>query len=291
MDLLHLLNQRSMITIVILLLVLSLVNSQLTQTDTNYLKKSLLSLQDEKTGLFSNNLQNTLKAVYSLKFLNEQIPQVPKICRDVSFESLNESNENMFLLNELLACNLEFKNLPTELRDEELTQLASVSLSELFSRVSFVGYRLKGRVNWDLLLDNLRGFFTEGKLLSEINGGKTSSLLSTVKGLKHLTWIHQNGSETVKEETHSLIVEIVKNLQGEFQLIRDDMGLFTEARVSSLQLNSEFADAFTSVRNVVNIENIEELLHKILNYLVTFKYDYYGLENVYYLLRGIEVKN
>ena len=84
-------------------------------------------------------------------------------------------------------------------------------------------------------------------------------------------------------------MNLVQAVYKQFSLIRDDIGLFSEEGVASIRLNSEFVSALSPLTGLVKIENFESLLAKILNYLVTFKYDYSGVESIYYLVRGINV--
>src|SRR5690349_5323592 len=82
------------------------IQTQLNPSDLNYMKKFLLSSQDETTGLFSKSVQATYKSVFALKTLGESIPHLPKICREVSFEAMNKLTLEIVELNNLLDCKL-----------------------------------------------------------------------------------------------------------------------------------------------------------------------------------------
>jgi hypothetical protein len=278
---------RGILYVLILAIVCNYSLGQLTPTDMNYIKKSLQASQDETTGLFNKSADLTFKAAYSLKTLGENINNIPKICREISFEAMNKITIEIVQLDELLNCKLNF-DLPKEIRDEELLKL---DLNSLYEKVS-LGAKANAKINWSAVYDVTKTYIhTKENLFSNSSIELKSSLINTATGLKLLSLIHGKLSEEAqKNEVKDLITSIVQTLQKEFQIIRDDIGLFTEEKVPSLKLNSEFAQALQSIKPIVNFENFEELLLKILNYLVTFKYDYTGVENIYYLVKGINVR-
>lgn len=281
-------SNRGIIYLLILSIICNYSLSQLTQTDTNYIKKSLLASQDETTGLFNKSADLTYKAAYSLKTLGENINNIPKICREISFEAMNKMTIEIVQLDELLNCKLNL-DLIKEIRDEDLIKL---DLNSLYEKI-YLGSKSKAKFNWSTVYDITKTYVnSKENLFSNSSIELKSSLISTATGLKLLSMIHSNISEeSQKNEVKELITLIVHNSQKEFQIIRDDIGLFTEEKVPSLKLNSEFAQALKSVKPIVSFDNFEELLLKILNYLVTFKYDYTGIENIYYLVNGINVRN
>jgi hypothetical protein len=260
--------------------------TQLTPTDMTYIKKTLQASQDEATGLFDKSAEKTYKAAFALKTLGENVNNVPKICREISFEAMNGVTNEILALDELINCKLNME-LQKELKDDDFLKL---DLNALYKKVSLAN-KSNAKFNWSAVYEVTKSYLNANdKLFSNTNTDLKSSLASTATGLKLLSLVHANLPEENKKEVQDLLTTIVQTLQKEFQLVRDDIGLFTEDGVASLKLNSEFAEALYSVKSIVDFENFEELLIKILNYLVTFKYDYTGLDNIYYLVKGINVK-
>jgi hypothetical protein len=201
--------------IFLLFIVTKTINSQLSSTDLNYIKKTLLSAQEESNGLFGKSIEITYKSIASLKLINEPIPHSSKICREISFEMTNQPTIELLELNEILNCNLNFNNLPSEMKDEEMMNL---NLETLYKRVLLFN-KSNAQIKWDLLFENIKAFITSGKLFSNQNGSTRYSLLSTAYGLKMLYLIHNNlkTDALVNKE----IVYVMTNIQKEFQLLRE----------------------------------------------------------------------
>ena len=273
----------SFIAFFIICIGLNLVTSQLTLTDINYIKNSLQKNQEEN-GLFGKSLDNTYRAIYSLKAMGENVEHIPKICREISFEAMNGLDLNILKIDELLGCKLTLTK-PQEILEENL---ANLSLETLYKTVR-IAEKTGAKLNWSLLFENLKAFLTEENLFASVTGHKESSLLSTAHGLHLLTSIHNKITNTTKSEVQDYLVNVAQALYKQFTLIREDIGIFSEEGVSTIRLNSEFASALAPLRSIVQIENFDGLLAKVLNYLVTFKYDYTGIDSIYYLVKGIYV--
>jgi hypothetical protein len=190
---------------------ISLISSQLTPTDINYIKKTVLSSQDESTGIFSKSLDTTYKSVYVLQSLDEQVPLIPKICREISFEIMNKVTEDIINLNEALNCKLPITG---DIKDE---QLLNINLDILYPRALLAKY-LKSPVNWSLLFDNVKAYMTDLKVFSNVNGSGTSSILSTAYGLKLFSLIHEQIKDAeiknaIIEEIHNVLISLVKEMQ------------------------------------------------------------------------------
>lgn len=199
--------------LLILLTLLSsqLIYSQLTSTDTNYIKKHLLSLQDDK-GLFSNSFDTTNKAVYVLRTLNESIPNIKGICREISLELLSEVSSDLVELNQALKCKADFSGV--EIKDEHFTPIDT--LGQLYDKV-VVAEKLKAKVDYASIYDKVKKFVTQGNFFSEMENG-TPSLLQSALGLKLLTLIHKTTSDNnIKKSIVDLGKQVLASVSNEIQ--------------------------------------------------------------------------
>jgi hypothetical protein len=265
-----------------LLISLSLIEAQLTSTDVQYIKQSLLKNQEDN-GLFGKSLENTYKAIFSLKSLGENVEHVAKICREISFEAINRVNLEIIEIDQLLGCKL---TLPAS-QEVSSESIKNQSLETIYNSVRTAEI-LRSKVDWAGLFQTVINYLTEDNLFSSTFEQKEMSLISTVKGLHLLTSIRHNFGNNTSEVDETLL-NVVQSVYKQFNLIRDDIGLFSQEGVESIKLNSEFASALSPLAGLVQIDNFESLLAKILNYLVTFKYDYSGIESIYYIVKGINV--
>lgn len=266
------------------IMLLGLINSQLTSTDYNYMKSTILSMQDESKGMFGNSVDSTYKAVYSLKLLNEAVPNASRICREISFEGMNEVTYEILKINDLLNCKQSFEG-PKQFKAEDMQ---NVDLQTFYTR-TLIAKKFNLPINWPNMYDTLKGFLTKDKIFSNHRGSKDNSLESTAYGLRLLALIYQNSGEDVKPEIRETIKKVFSSLQQEFQLLSDNIGLFQANDVTSIKINSLLVEAIRDAHSIVKIDNYEELLSKILNYLITYKYGYSNLDNIYYLLKAIDV--
>jgi len=205
--------------VLMLCLCITSIISQLTNTDINYIKNFIISQQEESNGVFGKSYDNTYKAIFSLKLLNEPVPLIPKICREISFEAMNEITMQLMDINELLNCKINFEH---QYAGTDFDIKLNSDLETIFKRVNMaVKLQLQAKINWEILFENLKAFITPEKLFSNINGSGRQSLISTAYGLKLLTLINENVGEKYKEEVRKEIILIFTNIQSEFQLLRD----------------------------------------------------------------------
>lgn len=262
-------------------LCLSLIESQLTNTDLQYIKQTLHKSQGEN-GYFGKSLENTYKAVYSLKALNESVENFPKICREIDYEARNKVDINILSLDKILGCRL---NLPQPQQISE-DSLNTEILEDLYAAVQ-LAEASGSNVDWLKLFENLKKFVNVENLFSPNLEKKVTSLTSTVQGLSLMTSIkNQLVNNTDIDE---LLINIIQATHKQYTLLREDLGLFSEEGVSTIRLNSEFAAALVNLRSLVNFENFDGLLAKILNYLLRFRYDYQSIDGCYQLIRGLSV--
>lgn len=258
--------------------------SQLTSTDLNYIKKTVTGLQDEKSGLFSNSVQSTYKAILVLKGLDMEISHVPKICRELNYALVNGNTAEISDLNTILSCKID------EAPYTKAAMNPNFNLNELFNFVDFsskFGMIAVGRADFRKLLETFK--IKENKLFSNTSDEtRRASLLSTSHGLRILSILYEvsdpEEKDAIKKDLHS----ITKNLLKEFQNMNDETGLFIEAGVSSLYLNSEILEALERVHKISPIDNFFNTEFKMLNYFLTFKYEYTNLENIFNLVKALD---
>lgn len=266
------------------------INAQLNSSDINYIKRNLLALQDETTGLFEKSVVSTYKSVFTLITLNETINNLPKICREISFEAMNAITVEIVQLNTLLDCKL---TITPPLNTFDDNSISSGSLEEVYNRVT-LAHLLNATVNWGLLFDNVKAFInSDSRLFTNLNGKSElskSSLLSTAHGLRLLTLIYENfqGKPDDKQAVKEQIKVISDNLIKEFQNVKEETGFFSEHDVSTVRLNSAILSVLPYVNAASPIDKFEEIMSRIVNYLTEYKYANTSVNNIYYLIRGLK---
>ncbi len=201
----------------------SLVFSQLSRNDINYIQKTILSDQDETTGVFGKSYLTTYKSIKILEILKINIPNQSKICRDLGYETKNPVKLEYVELNDLLDCKNEFTNLE-ELKIENLHNL---NLSSLYEKLIVLN-KLKLTIDWKDIFDNILLFKDEDELFSNQKNGKTN-LSNTVQALHLLIIIYKDNNlseelkDTIKNQTSNTFINMYK----EFQLLREVNKLFS----------------------------------------------------------------
>lgn len=201
----------------ILYSIISAVFTQLSQSDLNYIHKTILSDQDETTGIFAKSYLTTFKSVKILEILKFQIPNQSKICRDLGYETKNPVKLEYIELNNLLDCKHDFNNLE-ELKPENLVEL---NLASLYEKLLILN-KLKKPIDWKSVSENLTAFKDGNDLFSNVKGGY-SNLANTVQALHLYTIMYKEAAlpEELRESAKAQLSATFTNMLNEFQLLRE----------------------------------------------------------------------
>lgn len=201
----------------ILYSVISAVLSQLSQSDLNYIHKTILAEQEETTGIFGKSYLTTFKSVKILEILKLQIPNQSKICRDLGYETKNPAKLEYIELNNLLDCKHDF-NKPEELKQENLNNL---NLASLYEKLLILN-KLKKPIEWKSVSENLSAFKDGDDLFSDVRSGY-SNLKNTVQALHLYTIMHEEAAlpEELRESAKAQISATFTSMLKEFQLLRE----------------------------------------------------------------------
>ena len=216
--------------LILLFATLNYVISQLSDSDISHIVKTIKEDQNDKTGLFSNEIDSTYKAIFSLKNLEENIPLSSKICRELSFDLNNNANKVLLESNELLNCKLEI-NDETFMKNFDVVNANNLSLKTLYERVE-LEHKLK-RLNGEKLKQyfetaktflNSENLFT-GSANSNIEG--ESVLLVNSYGIRLVGIIVTNTEDLeIRKNGTSLIKKISSNLNKFFYELKDVINFF-----------------------------------------------------------------
>ncbi len=200
----------------ILYSVLSAVLSQLSQSDLNYIQKTLLADQDETTGIFGKSYLTTFKSVKILEILKVKIPNQSKICRDLGYETKNPAKLEYIELNNMLDCKHDFTNLD-ELRQENLNNL---NLASLYEKLLIL-QKLEKPIDWISVNESLSAFRDGDNLFSNVRSGH-ANLVNTVQAL-HL-YANMAEKDELPSEFRLSVQEKISatfaNMLKEFKLLR-----------------------------------------------------------------------
>lgn len=201
---------------------ISFAFAQLSQSDLNFIHKTVLTEQDETTGLFGKSYITTFKSIQILKLLGENIPNQSKICRDLGYELSNPIRLEYVEVNNLLNCKNEFTNLEN-LKEENFQNL---NLASLYERILILN-KLNMKINWKNIQELLLAFQDGDALYANVKNGY-SSLSSTVQALHLLANMYKDLSveEDLKEDIKTSISTSFTNMLKEFQLLKDVNILF-----------------------------------------------------------------
>jgi len=196
--------------------VLSAVLSQLSQSDLNYIQKTLLADQDETTGIFGKSYLTTFKSVKILEILKVKIPNQSKICRDLGYETKNPAKLEYIELNNMLDCKHDFTNLD-ELRQENLNNL---NLASLYEKLLIL-QKLEKPIDWISVNESLSAFRDGDNLFSNVRSGH-ANLVNTVQAL-HL-YANMAEKDELPSEFRLSVQEKISatfaNMLKEFKLLR-----------------------------------------------------------------------
>ena len=210
-----------LIKLLTILLVIFLVNSQLSPNDFNYMRKTIVSAQKD-TGLFFESFENTFRSVYVLKVFNEKIPKNNKICKVVHFETMKEVTNNLVELNEMLKCKIEFD---VEKKEGELETLNDIS--SIYEKVLI--WRKAKNVDWIDLYTKIKPYINKSGLFSASKQKSSkASLDATVNGLKILQIIDEKVTEEVSGDVKNSIKAVIEGLKSEFQQLANVITIYVK---------------------------------------------------------------
>lgn len=201
------------------------INSQLSDSDRSQMVKIINEDQNEKSGMYREDLETTFRAVFALRQLDETVGSSAKICRELSYELNTKASLSMLQLNELLNCKLEI-NPESFLKNFEKNS-NNQNLGNVLERVE-----IESRLN--LLNENsLSSYFNLAKsfvsndnvFLSKPNSNENdaeTSLLLNSYGIRLLGLISTN-TETPEllNNISTLLRAILNNLNKTFYDLKD----------------------------------------------------------------------
>lgn len=201
------------------------INSQLSDSDRSQMVKIINEDQNEKSGMYREDLETTFRAVFALRQLDETVGSSANICRELSYELNTKASLSMLQLNELLNCKLEI-NPETFLKNFEKNS-NNQNLGSVLERVE-----IESRLN--LLNENsLSSYFNLAKsfvsndnvFLSKPNSNENdaeTSLLLNSYGIRLLGLISTN-TETPEllNNISTLLRAILNNLNKSFYDLKD----------------------------------------------------------------------
>ena len=181
-----------------------LIISQISKSDSNQMSSIIKSTKDEKTGLYGVDFEATYKSVFSLQVLGEEIRDIPKICKELGYESQRSTSRYIVLLDEILKCKNEITKT-----SEKISNITSLSV---FYESLFLGLRNDASINFELVLLQLQSYQNKDKLFNPDNIdnplSNQISLLYTAYGLKSIALI----IDKVPKKSRDYLVEDVKEI-------------------------------------------------------------------------------
>jgi hypothetical protein len=200
--------------IFILLFVLGVVASQLSNSDKTYMKNSILSTQDETTALFNKSYSTTYLSVFSLQSLDVQVPNATKICRELSFEVDNPAKLEVLELSKLLNCKLTFTN------QQQLANYESVSNIHSLYESLLISEHMKAELKWEDVYSTLKKFYFDDKFTQSANSTDVS-LKSSSEGLDILVMVYKKIKADIetKKQIKEKIMNVSSSIIGDFQVL------------------------------------------------------------------------
>ena len=203
------------------------IKTQLSESDKSHLIKILNDEQNEKSGLYKDDIENTYRAVFSLKQLEEPVPSSSKICRELSYEFNSKAYKGMLELNELINCKNEV-NIETFMKNFEVAKTNDLSLKTLFERVELQS-RLK-ILNEEIIQTNFikvqEYLNSDNMFVNEIppatENKEDSSLLINSYGIRLLSILGSNTeSQDIKDNVASILKVVIPKLNKYFYDLKE----------------------------------------------------------------------
>lgn len=268
----------------------SIVTCYLTPNDLNYLKTTILNMEDKKTGLFSSDSKLNLMAIEASKILKIQVDK-KKICRELDIENPSPSD---VLINQQLKCdlNLSLEKLSVNVGIENLENVKD--FSELYEKVRLAKI-IGSKLNPEDLLRIISTFETKNGLYS-LRQTQTNSLSATFYAIRVFGIILSNNpSKEISKSTKVLLSKSLKETSLNIQQVTTTTGLFTELNVDTLKLNyiavSAFSEISSYIKNDTLKDNIQSLILLIRNYYDTNKHLYVSLERIFHITKIYSLLN
>ncbi len=258
----------------------SLNISQLTIQDKKYIENFIYRGQSRTSGLFfeeTSPFLHTYQSIFSLKALDLDIKFKNEICDKIS-DSKKVTLE-ISLIDSLLECKTKFPEKKPELKSDKFIDI----YKEALLMDSPYGQANK---SWADLYKAAKSFISSHKFtLEKSKDKKTKSILATAYGIEIYAIIAKN-DESLKKEVIDELNEIIHTLIYSYMNLNDYMIVFNEKNVGNYELNYHVIKALKSAKKAgATIKNFNDTLYKLLNYFITFKYEFAAnIENTYYLL-------
>ena len=257
--------------------------SQLTEGDKNYIKAFILSGQSSKTGLFFESVASTHKAAEVFRVLKEKVPNTSSICKELSYDAKDKTTIDLVELDLLLGCKIDYSQSKIN------TDLAAAKTIQEFYEKLRVASLAKKKISYVDAYSVLSSKYLSKNKFSYKAEGKAKSIYATAIGLDCLYIIYGNVKEKIQENIKKDITGILNVLQSSYQEMSDDIAVFNEKKVSMYKLNSAILKSFKLINSIVPVPKYEELQRKMLNYFLTFKYEIFSLDNIYYLSTSLSL--
>jgi hypothetical protein len=195
----------------LILALIAMSSTQLNDNDKSIIKNTLLTLQDESSGLFNKNIVDTYKAVFSLTSINISISNIPRICKELSFEfEHGKPKIELVLLNKHLNCKLSISN-----KQDEVDHL---NMKDIYDKV-IIDNLLEKKYDYEATFGKLKNFMTEDNNFSNAKGDTSYSLKSTGMGLDIMTKIYTKCSNSTKAELLEKLNKVYDNIVSEIKQI------------------------------------------------------------------------
>ncbi len=235
--------------------------------------------QSISTGLFfddKNSFLHTYQSISSLKILGLEVKYKNEICDKVGDNSKQPSLDTV-LTDSLLGCNTRFSQYQPKLNSDKLYDIYKEAL---------LMKALNQKEGWDNVYKAVKSFLSSNKFtLSKSKDKKDKSVIGTAFGIEIMTLVAKN-DESLKKEITEQLEEIIHSLIYSYMNLNDYIIVFNEKNVRNYRLNYHVIKALKEAKKLgVKIKNFNDILYKLLNYFLTFKYEFSsGIEDTYYLL-------
>lgn len=276
--------------IVLFILSLSTVRiySQITQSDKSAIVSFISSKKDEKSGLFFLEDEKNLKAIEILTILKENFDR-KRICRELDY-SVDEPNLYKIIMNNKLSCKTQFNFSKLELTLNENSSIKDIHIIILYSR------EINIELDYNNLYNYLISYKTKNNLFSNTKNSDLVSLKNTFLALRILNHL-QNLDDSVefssKDNINAVISSILNEIESKFQRLSDNIGVFFDKSNAKdiFELNYEAIVGLNECIQKKPNEKISKILSSIRNYVLEFKYSFNDLNNIFYILKSLEILN
>lgn len=264
--------------IMLIIILLTYINAQLTIQDKKFIENFILRGQSSSSGLFfeeNDAYLHTYQAIKSLKILGVDVKYKSEICDKIS--DTKKVSLEIVLIDELLECKTKFSQYKP---DFSTTKLVDIYKEALLME------NLKMKEKWSDLYKNLKGFMSNNKfMLLKTKEKKDKSAIATALGVEILTIIGNNEPD-LKDEIIGVLDPVVNVLYNSYTNLNDEIIVFNDKNAANYRVNYHIIKALKAAKKLgIKIKGLNDILYKLLNYFITFKYEFASsIENSYYLL-------